>query len=274
LGCELSKSPMTSYIVAATPRTGSNLLCEGLVESRVAGNPLEYFEPGSEAKWRAEVGVSADESYELYVAAAKRYCTRGDVYGMKIHWPHVADLARHTGFRGCPEDVLEHYFPGALYVNVVRRDHLAQALSWFRAIETKEWVRLAVAAPPTEPPMLDPDAIRVLMLAIERQQSKWIRYFQERGISAFTVQYEQLVSDRRGAIARVLAFIGRDPTAAAAIADPKYVRQADEVTDRWRDQMQAGVGTSDLGDLRRRMQQRVASGEMQNQTLVEILETL
>jgi hypothetical protein len=60
-----------------------------------------------------------------------------------------------------------------------------------------------------------------------------------------------------------------------AIPDPKCIRQADTVTDHWRERIQhAPVGTPDLGDLRRRMQLQVASGGMQNHTLVEILEAL
>jgi trehalose 2-sulfotransferase len=241
-GGELGNSIGTTYIVAATPRTGSNLLCGGLIRSQVAGNPQEYFEPENEAKWRADLGVSMEESYERFVEAAKRYGTRGDVYGMKIHWCHVADLARNAGFRLRPEDVLEHYFAGAMYINIIRRDRLAQALSWFRAIETNEWFRLGGAAPPVGPPRLDPDAVSALVLDIERQQSEWMRYFHEHGINALTVQYEELVTDRRGQIARVLAFLGRDPAAAAVIPDPFLTRQADEVTERWRDAMQHAPG--------------------------------
>jgi trehalose 2-sulfotransferase len=235
----LTESTVTSYIVAATPRTGSSLLCEGLVASHVAGNPQEPFAPDFEARWRAETGVSMGESYGVFVEAAKRYGTRGDVYGVKIQWMHVATLARNAGFRGRAEDVLEHFFPGSLFVNIVRRDRLAQSLSWFRAIETNEWWRWRwAAAPPVEPPSLDPDEVRALMVEIDRQQSEWLRYFHERGISALTVQYEELVSDYRGQIGRLLAFLGRDPAAAAAIPDPRLICQADDVTDRWRCAMQ------------------------------------
>jgi LPS sulfotransferase NodH/DNA-binding CsgD family transcriptional regulator len=257
---------VTSYIVAATPRTGSTLLCEGLVASRVAGNPQEVFEPMWEAEWRAEVGVSVDESYGHFIEAAKRYGTRGDVYGVKIQWMQVAPLARNSGFRGRPEDVLEHLFPGALFVHTVRRDRLAQSLSWFRAIETNEWWRWA-SAPPVKPPHLDADRVRALMLEIDRQQSEWLRYFHERGITALTVEYEDLASDWRGPIGRVLAFLGRDPAAAAAIADPKMIRQADDVTERWRRAMQRGpAGTIPTGyhlaaALTRRSRVAIAQGE-------------
>ena len=34
----------TSYLVCATPRSGSTLLCQGLKATGVAGRPEEYFE--------------------------------------------------------------------------------------------------------------------------------------------------------------------------------------------------------------------------------------
>ena len=38
----------------------------------------------------------------------------------------------------------------------------------------------------------------------------------------------------------MLAFLGRDPAAAAAIPDPSMSRQADDLTERWRSAMQRG----------------------------------
>src|SRR5215217_620949 len=39
-----SSPPQCAYLVCATPRSGSTLLCETLRETEVAGNPLEFFE--------------------------------------------------------------------------------------------------------------------------------------------------------------------------------------------------------------------------------------
>src|SRR2546423_6871003 len=36
--------PRRCYLVCATPRSGSTLLCEGLESTEVAGRPREYFE--------------------------------------------------------------------------------------------------------------------------------------------------------------------------------------------------------------------------------------
>ena len=36
--------PRSSYLVCATPRSGSTLLCEALINTGLAGHPQEYFE--------------------------------------------------------------------------------------------------------------------------------------------------------------------------------------------------------------------------------------
>ena len=48
----------TSYLICATPRSGSFLLCEALKNTGIAGNPEEYFWRGDEPFWKERWGVS------------------------------------------------------------------------------------------------------------------------------------------------------------------------------------------------------------------------
>src|SRR3954453_9642741 len=41
---EVTVQPRSSYLICATPRSGSTLLCEALLNTGLAGNPKEYFE--------------------------------------------------------------------------------------------------------------------------------------------------------------------------------------------------------------------------------------
>ncbi len=43
-GAHAVTEPTRSYLVCATPRSGSTLLCEALLATGVAGRPREYFE--------------------------------------------------------------------------------------------------------------------------------------------------------------------------------------------------------------------------------------
>jgi trehalose 2-sulfotransferase len=178
--------------------------------------------------WRLEesVGIST------YAEAALRHGTSSNgVAAFKIQWMHVAPLARELGRPG--RDVLSWLLPGAKFVNIVRRDRRAQALSWFRAIETNEWWRFDDAPAPAAP-VFDLDAVQELKAHIERQQAGWRDYFADKNVVPLTVEYEALDWDYRGEVARVLQFLGLDPSHAQAIPQPRLTRQADAVTADWR----------------------------------------
>lgn len=230
--------PERYYIVAATPRTGSSLLCEGLKATGIAGRPDEVFAPGFRDKWYGHWALSHDTSFEEYLRVAFRHGTTDNgVYGLKIQWMHVATLARDVSFAGASEDVLAALFPGAAFVNIIRRDRRAQALSWFRAVATNEWWRFKDAdngRRPAPAPALDADAVRALEGEIERQQSAWVQYFRDRGIKPLTVEYEVLDADYRGQIGRALAFLGLDASVARSLPPPRLVRQSDDINLRWR----------------------------------------
>jgi LPS sulfotransferase NodH len=53
---ELTMRPHTSYLVCATPRSGSFLLCEALKNTALAGQPEEYFWRDDEPAWKERWG--------------------------------------------------------------------------------------------------------------------------------------------------------------------------------------------------------------------------
>jgi LPS sulfotransferase NodH len=159
------------------------------------------------------------------------------VFGMKIQWMHVETLSRELGL-GRDEDVLEVLWPGARFINIIRRDRRAQALSWFRAIETGEWWRFREdRTASVTPPHLRRDYVQSLEDEIERQQTAWVDYFARRGIEPLRIEYEDLAADYRGQVTRALAFLDLDPRTAASIPEPRLMRQADGITERWRVEM-------------------------------------
>jgi LPS sulfotransferase NodH len=126
-----------TYIVASTPRTGSSLLCEGLWQTGIAGRPGEVFAPDFRHLWYRRWCLNPHAGFDAYLrAAASNGTTPNGVFGFKIQWMHVPVLAREAG--ASPDTVLDVLFPGAVFVNTVRRDRRAQALSWYRAEVTGE----------------------------------------------------------------------------------------------------------------------------------------
>src|SRR5262245_61613701 len=122
--------PERCYVVAATPRTGSSLLCECLEATGIAGRPAEVFAPDFRDQWRKYLSVPAGASFDEYLGIVFRYgSTPNGVRALKIQWMHVATLANEYRFAGDSDDVLEALYPGAAYVNIRRQDRRAQALS-------------------------------------------------------------------------------------------------------------------------------------------------
>jgi trehalose 2-sulfotransferase len=189
---------------------------------------------------REQWGLPVSVDIGTYVNVALRRATSSNgVTGMKIQWMHVAGLAHELG---CPErDVLPTLLPDAQFINIVRRDLMAQALSWYRAIATDVWWRLDDEPTPPPPP-LDAGEVLALKSHLEMQQQDWQRYFAERGIVPLTIAYECLDGDYHGQVARALRFLGLDDSAAEYIPAPRLSRQADEVTASWRLELASLVG--------------------------------
>jgi trehalose 2-sulfotransferase len=226
------------YIVASTPRTGSYLLCEGLETTGVAGRPTEVFSPHFQEIWCRRWALGPAPRFQDYLAVALRHGTTSNgIYGLKIHWMHVGVLAMQANFRGDSTGVLDHLFPGAVYVRMIRRDRRAQAISYFRARVTNEWWRIDGVRNDQSygcQPVFNPSAILALEQELINQDLEWHLYFRARGIEPLIVEYESVVRDYRGQVARVLEFLGLDSSMALAIPPPRLVRQADGLTHEWR----------------------------------------
>ena len=223
------------YLVAATPRTGSSLLCAGLWASGMAGNPGEVFAPDFRDPWRRRWSLPDDVGFATYLERARREGTTANgVFGVKIQWMHVAHLLHEAGLEESPGRVLDRLFSGACFINTIRGDRRAQALSWYRAITTGQWHITSRDIPARAPAPPSLSQIRWLEDHIGWQQAEWERHITERGARCLRVRYEDLRADYGGQVARALAFLGVDPSAAGRLPEPRLRPQADHITEQWR----------------------------------------
>lgn len=241
-----------TYFIASTPRSGSSLLAAGLVATGVAGRPEEYFAAEHMAAYKQDLQLPRDCSWPEYLAKVMAHAaTDNGIRGVKIHWRDVVLLAAALGFRDDPGLVLEKLFPTAVFVNIVRADRRAQAISLFRAEATGEWFRplgpqaspwgLYLARPTPARAAVDLAAvaptyeqIAAMERSLDAEQAAWTDYFRTRSRAALTVRYEDLDGNYRGEIARVLRFLGADPARAARVPTPPLERQSDHVNEHWR----------------------------------------
>ncbi|WP_085101646.1 Stf0 family sulfotransferase [Mycobacterium paraense] len=243
-----------TYLIASTPRSGSSLLAAGLVATGVAGRPEEYFAAEHMAAYKEDLRLPRDCPWPEYLAKVMAHAaTDNGVRGAKIHWRDVVLLAEALGCRDDPGLVLENLFPTAVFVNIVRADRRAQAISLFRAEATGEWFRSAgpsqgvrpwglyLARPTPDPPAVDLAAVAPtyeqiagMERSLEAEQAAWMDHFATRRPQVLTIRYEDLDANYRGEIARVLRFLGADPAHAARVPKPPLERQSDHINEHWR----------------------------------------
>jgi LPS sulfotransferase NodH len=230
-----------SYLVCATERSGSTLLCELLSGTGVAGRPeeyfeflsatgrprqpREYFEEGSEIAERLPplLAPLPQPSWEDRLAAARaRGTTANGVFGAKMMWAYLDDFLAHGG----PEEQLGTPLK---WVHVDRRDKLKQAISLWRAIQTSEW-RAEDSSDDAEP-VFDAAAIAQLKRRLEAHVDCWRSWFAARAIEPLEIDYEAFTAASHATVCRVLEHLGL-PTD-VPIADPPMLRQSDGLSAEW-----------------------------------------
>ena len=242
-----------AYLVCATERSGSTLLCELLARTSVAGRPEEYFEclsaTGRARQPREYFPADADPGIlellpplqipqpsvpwrERLAHAREHGTTPNGAFGAKMMWAYLPDFLAH----GEPEDQL-----GPLrWVHVERRDTLAQAISLWRAVQTAQW--RAEDRDSTVEPVFHAGAIAQLKRRQEEHAAAWRAWFAERGIAPLEIVYEEFAQEPAAAICRVLDHIGV-PSEGVDVPAPSMRRQADarsqEWVDRFRDEVAA-----------------------------------
>ena len=120
-------TPRTTYIVCATPRSGSSLLCESLSNTLLAGQPDEYFNKKSEDLWRKRWDLSSSEDYFCWLL--EHGTSPNGVFGMKIMWEQMGycisvlrRLPRYLNSTMPPSRFLSSVFPNLFYIWITRRD--------------------------------------------------------------------------------------------------------------------------------------------------------
>lgn len=256
---------VSSYLVCATQRSGSTLLCELLAATGVAGRPEEFFEavrdtglpphPGDYLVGlpRMGVGIRDDlipsegpvysslagiDDYRDHLERTFAWgTTENGVFGAKLMWNQLPELRTLAGelpeFAGLKTaQLLERLFDGPRYIWVSRRDKVRQAVSLWRALQSRSWRHGSPGNDRLEPQYRF-EAIHHLVRRLESDDRGWRDFFSEHGLQPLAISYEDdLERDPDGTIGRALSWIGVQPPEGDK-ARPPLRRQSDALSDEW-----------------------------------------
>jgi trehalose 2-sulfotransferase len=261
--------PTRSYIVCSTQRNGSTYLCRLLASTGVAGNPQEYFEARADTGMpphpgyflaglpRTGTGIRDDprpaegpdysdlravDSWESHLERTFRSGTTDNgVFAAKLMWSQLPDLEQHAvsvpelaGATGA--ELLGRLFGNPSYVWMRRRDKVRQAISLWRALQTRTWRIESPAADLDERTLYyNFEGIEHLRRRLIADDESWGRFFLHSLIEPLELFYEtDLETNPAGAVARVLAHIGVDEPPGWRPA-ARMVRQSDGLNEAWHD---------------------------------------
>ena len=239
----------TTYLILATPRSGSTLLGQGLQASGLAGDPKEFFGhkmPFWMERWRTP-------SLAAYAARlSQTRATPNGVFGAKLLYRqllHLESLARQEpALAELPlAEILDRLFPNLHLVWVTREDKVRQAISWFKARQTGIWGQdQGQSAPklgrawrlgdePLQPGELafDYDGIAALLRQAEAEDAAIGQFCTTSGAEPFRVVYEEFTPRYEETILALLRWLGVTPPPDLTLPNPRTVKLADDRTDEW-----------------------------------------
>jgi trehalose 2-sulfotransferase len=262
--------PHTSYLICATPRSGSTLLCEALTNTGIAGRPeeffqarketgvirrpLEYFEGTDTTEIAAILGESvgsedllmsptSEENFADYLARVmQQRTTPNGVFGAKVMWGYfvglLSNLARIPAYKDLAEpDLLPTVFPNLHYIWLTRRDKVGQAVSLWKAIQTWTWNHEITTTTTSKPSVrqltFHYGAIDHLAQQIVADEVAWRQYFTDHGIEPFTVVYEELTGAYEETARSLLHYLGISVPENMQFANRRMKQQADTLSKEW-----------------------------------------
>lgn len=244
--------PVRSYVLACTPRVGSHLLADALTATGIAGNPREWLPrftaenaprtPLDRMKLVTQPPAAVPPDPEAEAAHIRRVLEVGTsengVFALVVHWPVLQDAARRLQAflemeESAPHRVLSAAFPNLSYLWLRRRDKVAQAVSWYKAIQTGSF--LGRHAGEAEPLRFDEAKIRYLLSAITSFENAQASYFSSNGLNPLVLYYEELTAEYVQTVRSVLDYLGLDADG-VDIARPTREKYADAQSQEWIEQ--------------------------------------
>jgi LPS sulfotransferase NodH len=231
--------PIVSYTIWFSQRTGSTLLCKALEATGMGGKPNEWFNCKPDLLDEFHVTSHAELQEQLWNLGS----TTNGVFGIKhsFYEPHFGQLVETLRkFPNCPlaetnrTAIWEYAFPNHRHIFMTRRNKVRLAVSWWKAIQSKEWHLLPGELPKAVnlSNSYSYDAINHLYNECSMREAGIQEFFAEGNIVPLNIFYEDFVQQYEQTIRTILEYLnlGRQQL---TIPPPLLAKTADDVSEEW-----------------------------------------
>ncbi|MBP0463168.1 hypothetical protein J5Y09_04535 [Roseomonas sp. PWR1] len=189
-----------TYVICTTARSGSNLVCDYLDGTGRLGRPAEFLNPdivrngayGKRFPFDLKVSLSDYLSW-----LKKNQITSNGIFGIKLLYEDFEYLGQFT-------DICS-MIRNATIVRLTRRKKLSQAISYFMAVETGQWIASDPGLKPPDEVEYDQQKIERYMTMLARQDASWDTALDCLGCSALHWSFESFVADPSAHISSLAA---------------------------------------------------------------------
>ncbi len=226
------------YVICATQRSGSTLLCSFLSQLNMAGNPSEFLLPE-----KLEILSSKNGSIVERVHQALFHLpSKNNVIGVKImdntFFDLIAQTKRLSEYANKSErEIIEALFPGAKYIFMTRRNKLRQAVSLSRAEVEKVWEKRKNVTSygktynKNKRTVIHPFYVKNALCRVFEREKFWVDLFDRDSIQVLSVEYENLVESADFVLPKVLRFIQVECPNTVEFRQERLKKQADIMTE-------------------------------------------
>jgi LPS sulfotransferase NodH len=218
-------------VVAASARSGSNLLRDAISATGSLGMPREWF------------NLTLMQAHYLQGATIRDCCTLVATDGMtangvacaKVFAPHFEAVLQAIEFHS--------WFPRSCWVHLRRRNLLRQAISLVLAEQSGSWTSYKARTRPTS---YSAAAIRKAAMRLARETTFWIGYFGQTGIVPLELWYEDMQANLDGTVRAIAQHIGVGLEAAPDSGQAALRRQATGENAEWEERFLSEPGSVEL----------------------------
>lgn len=235
-------TPKRYYIILATHRTGSNLLCRGLNDLNIAGHPGEFFMHVDtiDGPDPTLFGKPAEEFTKLMYQSGT---TDNGVFGIKTMWQNLESAFNYYHQQGytkasTPFALFNELFPAAKYIYIRREDKIRQAVSLVKAMKTGYYT--SIQQDQAEVQSYSPNNIEYDEMLLHKvyqrlklEDEQWDALIHKNSIQALRINYEEFTQNYESSIREALRFIGIESWSNAVIKSNPLRKQADNTNEEW-----------------------------------------
>lgn len=221
------------YVILHTPRTGSNVLCDCLVQTGLAGmrdlNDAGFFIGFGESVAQAFASGAVDKYFE-------RNRTPNGVEGCKLSWDYIEHLNKYLSW-GDIDKILRSF---DRFVWLTREDVAEQAVSRLYARTCGVWTSLDQPKADVLPVHYNVDRLTYFAAQAAGENAAiemWLRLHRE---TPLKLTYEENSAAWNVAVEKILRFVGYEGD--IPVIKPKLKKLKDNEKLRWATRFQEEVG--------------------------------